>query len=209
MLHLCHLRIISTMNFKKRSGFTLIELLVVISIISLLASIILASLNVARLRAYDARRVEDFHSISNALAMFYYQYGKYPASYVCGADSNSTSFCADGTGNWGACDAVVPGLVGADPSIGPSTNLVLAAWNASMNELVQAKFLGSIPHSPGGGPGYCYMNFGSGNERGAVILTAMQVSQPTGVRTAPSCQFDGNEWCATNQPLQYCLCHPY
>lgn len=48
-------------------GFTLIELLVVISIISLLASIVFASLNSARSKARDTRRVADVRQIVLAL----------------------------------------------------------------------------------------------------------------------------------------------
>jgi prepilin-type N-terminal cleavage/methylation domain-containing protein len=46
-----------------KRGFTLIELLVVISIISLLASIVLISLNGARAKARTARVASDFHQI--------------------------------------------------------------------------------------------------------------------------------------------------
>jgi len=42
------------MNFKLSKGFTLIELLVVISIIGLLSSVVLASVNTARVKAKDA-----------------------------------------------------------------------------------------------------------------------------------------------------------
>lgn len=59
-------------------GFTLIELLVVIAIIGLLSSVVLASLNSARLKAQDARRLADMHQVENALALYYSTNGKYP-----------------------------------------------------------------------------------------------------------------------------------
>ncbi|OHA17548.1 MAG: hypothetical protein A2836_03550 [Candidatus Taylorbacteria bacterium RIFCSPHIGHO2_01_FULL_45_63] len=52
---------------RTQKGFTLIELLVVISIISLLTSIALASLNTARAKARDARRLSDLRQVQNAL----------------------------------------------------------------------------------------------------------------------------------------------
>ena len=53
----------------KSKGFTLIELLVVISIISLLASVILASLNSARAKARNAKRLGDARELVNAFAL--------------------------------------------------------------------------------------------------------------------------------------------
>ena len=58
--------------FKKaKAGFTLIELLVVIAIIGILASVVLASLNSARLKSRDARRVADIKQIQLALELYF------------------------------------------------------------------------------------------------------------------------------------------
>jgi len=65
---------------KKPSGFTLIELLVVISIIGMLSSIVLASLNTARAKARDARRISDLSQIALAMEFFYDSQGRYPTS---------------------------------------------------------------------------------------------------------------------------------
>lgn len=54
-----------------RVGFTLIELLVVIAIIGLLASIVLASLNSARTKSRDARRLGDLKQIQVALEFYF------------------------------------------------------------------------------------------------------------------------------------------
>ncbi len=57
--------------FKNKKGFTLIELLVVIAIIGILASIVLVSLNSAREKARDVRRLSDVRQIALALEMNY------------------------------------------------------------------------------------------------------------------------------------------
>lgn len=89
----------------RSSGFTLIELLVVISIISLLASIVFASLNSARSKARDARRKADLNQLRTALAFYYDSNNAYPATgsvwfssepQCCGVSNNG--------GNW------IPGL---------------------------------------------------------------------------------------------------
>ena len=66
------------MYSKYKKGFTLIELLVVISIISLLSSIMLVSLNNVRVKARDAVRIMDMEQLSKALMMYYNAHGKYP-----------------------------------------------------------------------------------------------------------------------------------
>ena len=65
---------------KKLRGFTLIELLVVVAIIGVLSSVVLASLNSARVKSRDARRISDFKQIQIAMELFYDQAGKYPQS---------------------------------------------------------------------------------------------------------------------------------
>ncbi len=56
---------------KNKKGFTLVELLVVIAIIGLLATIAFISLNSARGKARDAKRVSDFRQIQTALELYY------------------------------------------------------------------------------------------------------------------------------------------
>ena len=62
----------------KQKGFTLIELLVVIAIIGLLASIVMVSLNSARGKARDAKRLADLRQIKNALELYMQDNNSYP-----------------------------------------------------------------------------------------------------------------------------------
>lgn len=69
------------LSFKQRVGaFTLIELLVVIAIISLLSSVVFASVNSARVKARDSRRMQDVVQLRNALNLYASSNnGSYPA----------------------------------------------------------------------------------------------------------------------------------
>lgn len=63
---------------KPPRGFTLVELLVVISIISLLSSVVFASVNSARAKGRDAKRFSDLKAIETALQRYYDTNGFYP-----------------------------------------------------------------------------------------------------------------------------------
>jgi type II secretion system protein G len=82
-------------------GFTLIELLVVIAIIGILSSVVLASLNDARQKSRDAKRIADVKQLQLALELYFDSEGTYP---------NATQFAAtDGTG-------LVPDYIAALPT---------------------------------------------------------------------------------------------
>ena len=66
------------MTSKNTRGFTLIELLVVIAIIGILSSVVLASLNSARQKARDARRVADIKQVQLALELYFDANRNYP-----------------------------------------------------------------------------------------------------------------------------------
>lgn len=67
------------MTRNSKRGFTLIELLVVIAIIGILSSVVLASLNSARQKSRDARRLSDIKQLQLALELYYDANTAYPA----------------------------------------------------------------------------------------------------------------------------------
>lgn len=85
------------LSFSRKAGFTLIELLVVISIISLLSSIVLTSVNSARSKARNAREKVDVRQIITALelARSNSSQDRYPLSGAGGA----TWSCLKASGN--------------------------------------------------------------------------------------------------------------
>jgi type II secretion system protein G len=76
---------------KNKQGFTLIELLVVIAIIGLLSTLSILSLNTARARARDAKRIADVKQIQTALEMYYNDVGSYPATGAVASGSSVSS----------------------------------------------------------------------------------------------------------------------
>ncbi len=64
----------------RTSGFTLIELLVVMAIIGILSSVVLTSLNGARQKGRDARRISDIKQLQLSLELYYDATNQYPLS---------------------------------------------------------------------------------------------------------------------------------
>ncbi len=85
-----------------KKGFTLIELLVVIAIIGLLATMAMVSLNSARMKARDAKRISDVKQMSTLLSL---AASELPDAYLmCG-----TAACADGSQTTAITGAVTSG----------------------------------------------------------------------------------------------------
>lgn len=69
--------------YKTKKGFTLVELLVVIAIIGVLSSIVISSLNNARAKGRDGKRLQDIQQLMTALEMYYLDNNAYP---LCNGD---------------------------------------------------------------------------------------------------------------------------
>lgn len=93
------LKIISNPIHKRSGGFTLIELLVVIAIIGILSSVVLASLNTARAKARDARRLADINQIRTALELYLDSNNTYPQEAHSGCYDGWETSC-DAAGNF-------------------------------------------------------------------------------------------------------------
>lgn len=81
---------------KYKYGFTLIELLVVIAIIGVLSSTVLASLNTARMKSRDAKRLQDLRQVRIALELYFTDNNSYPlaAAWVQSFPAGNASWTA-------------------------------------------------------------------------------------------------------------------
>ncbi|CAN5717725.1 hypothetical protein BH11PAT2_BH11PAT2_08170 [soil metagenome] len=122
----------------KERGFTLIELLVVIAIIGILSAVVLAALNSSRIKANDARRRADIHSVQTALELYYDANGHYPIP----------------AGSWASFDS---------PTYSPTSISNPAAANLSA---ALAPYINGVrdPNNLGGDSGYLYTQSGSGKD---------------------------------------------
>lgn len=101
----------------------------------MLSSIVFSQLHTARDKAIDARKIVEEKSVGEVLTSFGFDYNRAPDNhYFVGG---------------------VPAVACDDPS-NPDGQ---AGYNASMQELVDAAIIKSIPKSVGTAP-YCYFNYG-------------------------------------------------
>jgi len=93
---------------RKRKGFTLIELLVVIAIIGLLSTLAVVSLNSARQKSRDAKRVTDIKQIQTALELYHGDEEAYPTAASGANLGEGTNMCLDDANGFiGTCTGSV------------------------------------------------------------------------------------------------------
>ncbi|MFA6410930.1 MAG: type II secretion system protein [Candidatus Buchananbacteria bacterium] len=135
---------------KNKKGFTLIELLVVIAIIGLLSTLAVVSLNSARQKARDAKRVADIRQVQTALELYFNDKNSYPND------------------------------VGADLTLGSSLATCLGADGFNLvagSACTSPIYMGLIPSNPGpGGTAYIYQGVGqSGGYCGSGVCPTYQI----------------------------------
>jgi prepilin-type N-terminal cleavage/methylation domain-containing protein len=77
-------------TIRKKSGFTLIELLVVIAIISLISSVVLASISTARKKSRDSAVRAQAMQFRNLLSLEYNDTGSYANFFISWVGSTAT-----------------------------------------------------------------------------------------------------------------------
>jgi prepilin-type N-terminal cleavage/methylation domain-containing protein len=161
-------------------GFTLIEIMVVVAVIGILSTVVSSQVALARVKGADSAKKAQLTSVRTALQTFNIDKGRMPHNYECGSGSCVVD---DGRSTLAIEDTAHPN----DPVTESGK-----AYRASMQELVNGKYLPGTPHSPGGA-GYTYYNYGPGSAAGAIIGTTMDADAPTTTGRPGTCRpFSGS-----------------
>jgi prepilin-type N-terminal cleavage/methylation domain-containing protein len=168
------------MRFTSQSnrGFTLIELLVVIAIIGVLASVVLSSMNQARMKGRDARRHADLKQFQVALEMYRTANRAYPIVN-----------CYPQAGPNGQGD--IDGWAGEYQD---------ATWNytpcQTSLQTALAPYIRSLPTDPIGtdSTGYDYWYGSVRNGTGYILLTYFEASNNLGLGCFPGYYCIGMSW---------------
>lgn len=159
------------MNRKaNKNGFTMIELLIVIVIMGILSAIGLGTFTSSQLKARDSKRKTDLRSISDALEVYYNDFGSYPLD---GGDGSII-----GCGIDPLIIECVPGSI----------------WKHNTNDTT---YMVQIPEDPNGGK-YYYMSDGSSYQIYAHLENERDRDVPKDVDDTPlNYSNPGNNACVT------------
>lgn len=80
-------------------------------------------------------------------------------------------------------------------------------YDQSMQELVNGRYLKEIPAATQGG--YCYYNYGGGNNVGAIMVTYLETYVGLGLKGSCRPWGAGVNWCDQSSSSAYCVCNPY
>ena len=136
----------------KSKGFTLIELLVVVAIIGVLATIVLSSLNSARAKARDAKRLQNIKTIQTAFELYYLDNGSYPSTNSIGGgqpNSPNDHWANSAYSSWDNLEAIMGVDLPEDP-----VNNVTVSWPGGNTNAFQYSIFTSIPGCGGYGSSY-------------------------------------------------------
>lgn len=163
------------MTTSSTRAFTIIEILVTIAIISVMSTIVYAQIASARTKGIDSAKKEQLNTVRTAIQSYVLDTGHPPRNYDCeGAtcvpNPLRTTLAIEDTAN---------------PD-NPTTESG-KAYRASMQELVDGKYLAGIPRSPGGA-GYSYYDYGPGSTAGGMIGTALDSALPSADGLVGSCR---------------------